>query len=312
MTTNKASVLPIPRSGVVVVITVIIAFLLVGSIADYAVSAWAYTPNTSFGTLFAAYGEAPSLMGLVAAGTLAFRAQPPVHRVLVGMLTVGGGALITVGTVALVFRPEENWDSPTPVRTLIAMGLAAATIYITTRASRAASWQAMCVVAGALFAVVAVEMVTVQGLKMLWERPRMRMITDTGAPFAPWWSPGYADKQSLLDQGVDPSEFASFPSGHTANAAVALALSAFGLLSNRAAVWAKYLWWVGAGWLVVVGVSRVVAGAHFLTDIAVGMAIGLGVVWVVLALAVRVLDSGILDRLVTTPAAGSHPVRHGS
>src|SRR5690625_730382 len=263
MTTHQASVMPIPRSGVVVVITVIIAFLLVGSIADYAVSAWAYAPNSAFGTLFAAYGEAPSLLALVAAGTLAFRAQPPVHRVLVLLLTVGGGALITVGTVALVFRPEENWDSSTPVRTLIAMGLAAGTIYLTTRASHAASWQTMCVVAGALFVVVAVEMVTVQGLKTLWERPRMRMITDTGAPFAPWWSPGYEDKQSLLAQGVDPSEFASFPSGHTANAAVALALSAFGLLSSRMAAWTKYLWWGAVGWLVVVGVSRIVAGAHF-------------------------------------------------
>src|SRR5690625_2585193 len=230
---------PIPRLGLVLLAAVIMGLFLIGSLADYSVSAWVYKEGSFFATVFAAYGEAPALVALIAAGTLAVQSDPPVHRVLNVLLTAGGALLITVAGVALVLRPEENWDSPTVVRTVIAMLIGAVTVYLTYLVAQNASWQAMCIVAGVLFTVVAAEMVIVQGMKILWERPRMRMITETGAPFSPWWSPGYEDKDLLVAGGVESSEFASFPSGHTANAAIALAFTSIGLLTPHLQRWAR-------------------------------------------------------------------------
>lgn len=69
---------------------------------------------------------------------------------------------------------------------------------------------------------------------------------------------------------------ASFPSGHSAAAAaaylaIALAISRGGVTPRR--------WWLVAGAIVValvVGVSRVALGVHWLTDVVAGLALGWG------------------------------------
>jgi membrane-associated phospholipid phosphatase len=61
------------------------------------------------------------------------------------------------------------------------------------------------------------------------------------------------------------SEYASFPSGHTAN--VFATLVAVGLIFPRA----RPLLWIYA---VAIGASRVIGGAHFLSDVVAGAAFG--------------------------------------
>ncbi|MDQ7993733.1 MAG: phosphatase PAP2 family protein [Propionicimonas sp.] len=82
------------------------------------------------------------------------------------------------------------------------------------------------------------------------------------------------------------SDPGSFPSGHTANAAtIAVAM---GLLFPR---W--WVWLAGAGYTVLMAVSRTYLGAHWLTDTLGGMLVGAGVavlVWA--AFGDRLADSG--------------------
>jgi len=75
----------------------------------------------------------------------------------------------------------------------------------------------------------------------------------------------------------------SFPSGHTANAAVLATMG--GLLLRRGWVWAA-----GAAYVALVAASRVVVGAHWLTDTVVGAVAGAAVallVWSVWSAARR-------------------------
>jgi len=301
----------IPRRSALVFGGLLLILFIAGSAADYSLANALFTPENALGTVLAAYGEAPALLALVAAGTLAVTARPPVHLVLRWLLIIGGAALIIAGTLALIIRPEEYWALPTIVRTLIALALSAAAIWATARVSAGATWQAMCTLAAALFAVVAVEMVLVQGVKILWERPRMRMLAETGAEFSPWWSPGYEDRDALAAQGAEASEFKSFPSGHSANAATLMMLTGFALVRQDVRRHAARLFWVGAAWALLVALSRLTVGAHFLTDTAAGLAVTFVVVIIISALAVKVLDARLLDRL---PRGGPRPApapRHG-
>jgi len=301
----------IPRRSALVFGGLLLILFIAGSAADYSLANALFTPENALGTVLAAYGEAPALLALVAAGTLAVTARPPVHLVLRWLLIIGGAGLIIVGTLALIIRPEEYWALPTIVRTLIALALSAAAIWATARVSAGATWQAMCALAAALFAVVAVEMVLVQGVKILWERPRMRMLAETGAEFSPWWSPGYEDRDALAAQGAEASEFKSFPSGHSANAATLMMLTGFALVRQDVRRHTARLFWVGAAWALLVALSRLTVGAHFLTDTAAGLAVTFVVVIIISALAVKVLDARLLDRL---PRGGPRPApapRHG-
>jgi undecaprenyl-diphosphatase len=69
------------------------------------------------------------------------------------------------------------------------------------------------------------------------------------------------------------AKFASFPSGHTATS-VAAAI-AFSVLFPRYR-------WVFAGFAVLIGISRVVIDAHYLSDVLGGAAVGGAVAWTIL------------------------------
>ncbi|HEV7623821.1 MAG TPA: phosphatase PAP2 family protein [Amnibacterium sp.] len=68
----------------------------------------------------------------------------------------------------------------------------------------------------------------------------------------------------------------SFPSGHTANAAVLATVA--GLLLRR-----RWAWIAGGGYVALVAASRVVLGAHWLTDTVIGAVEGASVTLLVWA-----------------------------
>lgn len=103
----------------------------------------------------------------------------------------------------------------------------------------------------------------VSSLKLAWGRVRFRDLQPLADNFTPWYSP----------QGW--TGHASFPSGH----------AALGwLLLTCVLVWPRgcrqYLWTLGlcVAWGVFVASSRVVVGAHYLSDVLFSTAFAFGVV----------------------------------
>ena len=91
--------------------------------------------------------------------------------------------------------------------------------------------------------------------------------------FHPWYQPGLADKAQLIASGIPKDDLKSFPSGHTTAAATALSLyyiaSASPLLRSR-----RYQFFFGGLlWTLLIALSRIVIGAHFLTDVTAAFAI---------------------------------------
>ena len=100
--------------------------------------------------------------------------------------------------------------------------------------------------AAAYFAVAsAVSAIVVQVLKNVFGRPRPEEI-------------------------LIPADFGSFPSGHVANAATMAVV--LGLLLFR---W--WAWAAGAGWVVLMALSRTYIGAHWVSDTIGGMILGAAV-----------------------------------
>ena len=111
-------------------------------------------------------------------------------------------------------------------------------------------------------------------LKDMMHRPRFRLIVATGADFHNWWEPckNYKELMELYNTASD--NFKSYPSGHTAEASILLVTSLF--LPLAGAKYKKFqrpLFIVSCCLIVVVAFARVLAAAHFLSDVSTGATI---------------------------------------
>lgn len=131
-------------------------------------------------------------------------------------------------------------------------------------------------VAAVFLLVIFADILVVNLIKIPWGRARMRLVAvDDRAYFMPWWQPGKALRDTLVAAGVAAEEFKSFPSGHSANASSLMLLCLLPQLSPKLAGKRTALFLVGFAWTSLVAASRIVMGAHYLTDTIVGFAVGL-------------------------------------
>ena len=124
-------------------------------------------------------------------------------------------------------------------------------------------------------------MIVINVIKIPWGRPRMRLLLSTGneSYFQPWWKLGGSLKAKLIAEGVASDEFRSFPSGHTGCAACAMLAILLPTVCKRLRGKERLCLIIGAVWTAVVAFSRLMMGAHFLTDVTAATAITLGIAW---------------------------------
>lgn len=257
------------------VILVTLALIAVGSFVDFPLSFALYDASNPFATFFAAYGAIPAPLGCVAAGTLFVCGHNRDNKVLGTVQNIGGILLLFVGILLVCFLPALY----IPVSPLLLAGvgliLSAGTILITCRLAKGADRAMIFRVALAIVLVLLCELVVVNLIKVAWGRPRMRLVVShPEAFFVPWWQLGNALKDPLMAAGVAADEFKSFPSGHTANATTMLLLGLVPYLKPQLQKYQKALVAFGFAWAAIVALSRILLGAHYLTDTTVGFLVG--------------------------------------
>lgn len=256
-------------------IAVAAALIALGSFVDYPLSSALYDASNPFAVLFAAYGAIPAPLGCVAAGTL-FVCGRSRSKKIPGILQGAGGLLLLAAGVVLVCLLPTVYLPVSPVVPAAAgLVLSAGTVLLTRRLAKGADRALITRVALAILLVILCELLVVNLIKVFWGRPRMRLVAShPEVRFFPWWRRGTALKKLLLAAGVAADEFKSFPSAHTANAATMLLLGLAPCLAPRLQRYRKALLAFGFGWTAVVALSRIMLGAHYLTDTAVGFLIG--------------------------------------
>lgn len=258
----------------------LLILMIVGSLFDFKISSVLYPgKESSFGQFFAAFGELPAFLALVCAGALLF-----VHR---GALRRDWSALFLLASFALVFGAiflavHEAVDNvpamPVGVALLVMVFFSVISVAAMLLLTQGTPEKTVLRFVLTLVFVCVGTMVAINVIKVPWGRARMRLIVSTGneSYFTPWWKAGSALKDQLVASGVSSDEFRSFPSGHTACAACAVLLALLPTVCKRLRGKEKRLGLLGVLWTAVVAVSRLMMGAHFLTDVTMAWLVTLG------------------------------------
>lgn len=147
-----------------------------------------------------------------------------------------------------------------PITVIIALALFIGVLMLSDKTAK--KLLVPCIVCGAMLALM---FAGIQGCKLLWGRVRMRQLVTLGdlSLFTPWYK-------------LQPfSGYRSFPSGHTANA-VSLGLLPLlygGGITKKFPDAKKATYIAVAVWSVFMAFTRILVGAHFLSDVLCGAAI---------------------------------------
>ncbi len=121
-------------------------------------------------------------------------------------------------------------------------------------------------------------------LKSIMHRPRYRIaIFENYVDFHNWWEPtkDYKDIIAASNGVLDSGEFKSFPSGHACATMCSLVtLILVPMLEPKLKDYDVVLFYSGAAWTVLVMFSRMLVGAHFLSDVCFGALITLVCVYI--------------------------------
>lgn len=249
--------------------------MLAGSVFDYPISCALYNEQNPVAVIFAAFGEYPAVLGWTAAGTMLLAAHDKQRKVRGALQSIGGILLIAFGTLMACMMPTIYLSWPTAVVAGIGIAAAVLVILAVTRLCRNADPAAARRVALVIFLTILADMVIINLIKVPWGRARMRLVAnDSRAYFMPWWQPGRELKDALVALGVASEEFKSFPSGHSANSSAMMLLAVLPWIKPE---WMRHknkLLAFGIAWACIVAFTRLIMGAHYLTDVTVGLGCG--------------------------------------
>ena len=130
------------------------------------------------------------------------------------------------------------------------------------------------VLAVAGIAVMVVQLSCIEGMKYLWGRVRFRDLLADGSyeAFTPWY----------IINGINGNK--SFPSGHTAGAGMSYLLMLFPFVFNKFKDRKQFCFWIPCVYTSIVAFTRLVMGAHYLSDVTVGGIVSFSVVLLAMAI----------------------------
>ena len=130
-------------------------------------------------------------------------------------------------------------------------------------------WIVFCIIIGLLLLAL---LLVIPRLKDTIRRPRYRLVSKGDVTFHNWWEPCKNYKELMAEFGIETSDdFKSYPSGHTAETSILLVMSTFFPMAHPK--FKKYqlpLFLGSCGLVLLVAFARILAAAHYLSDVSTG------------------------------------------
>ena len=139
-------------------------------------------------------------------------------------------------------------------------------------------WIVFCVIIALLLIAL---LGIIPALKDSIHRPRYRLLSRTDIAFHNWWEPCKNYKELREAYNAHKDDFKSYPSGHTAEASILLVMTTFFPLANKKFEKFQFPFFLGScGLVLLVAFARILAAAHFLSDVSFGAIITITLVLV--------------------------------
>lgn len=222
-------------------------------------------------------GEVPSRLICPLAGTVLFFAATSRWEKAAGFLLSLGGSAYLGYYFGKYFFLEEN-------RMLFSIlwGVGFGVVALLTGSLIPREWMKK-LRAAAWIGVIAmtIQLLCVEGLKYLWGRVRFRDLLAAGNydAFTSWFHPN----------GINGNK--SFPSGHTAGAGMSYLMMLLPFCTERFKGKERLCFLLPFAYTSLVAFSRLIMGAHYLSDVAMGGAISFSIVLIALKLYEKRLPS---------------------
>ena len=164
--------------------------------------------------------------------------------------------------MTLNYLRDNVGEVPKFVAFLIAAVLLAGAIFLARKVPEEYAYPAVTygIIAMVYFILVIIIM---NSLKTVWGRMRLREMTDPVLEFTRWYV--------IINRGGFENIYASFPSGHSMNSAAIILLTLLPSFVPMLEGKEKLLKGIAYTWTIIVGLSRIVMGAHFASDVTVGI-----------------------------------------
>ena len=258
--------------------------IVLGSFFDLAISSAIASPNNALGLAISAVGPTIGFGGvaLMGGGFIALIVKGKYHialKILFGVL-----AACCLGVA--IFYPAGEWfgingfygAAPEWLGYVIVVlpevGAMVGGYFLFKNCKNENIWIVfVSVIALLLIALLAV----IPALKDTFHRPRYRLIsTNENIAFHSWWEPCKNYQELKETYGIAGDNFKSYPSGHTAEASILLVAATLYPLADEKLKKVQLPFFIGVCVLVVlVAFARILAAAHYLSDVSFGAAITL-------------------------------------
>lgn len=300
------------QKNIIISYIVLVAFfavmLIMGSVCDLQAAMILYSPSAAalaltIAEMYIFFGGFVFFLGVLLRQAACCDADKRRKAVYCGICvyleistgTIGAGSLLHYDCIGALFPQQEfNFGMQLAFNFIVMMPLFILGCTVGSRKSD----KTLCKRIIAMLAVMTVGFLLVQLIKTCADRPRYRLtlMGYDGIGFSPWYIPFENAAEYMSELGINSNEFCSFPSGH-AFAAV------MNILFFSAMKWVIPRLRGKEGLMTAVGIvigfgvilSRMLLGAHYLSDVSAGALMGIAAMFVYNMIEKRIISDKISE-----------------
>ncbi|MCR4879566.1 MAG: phosphatase PAP2 family protein [Bacilli bacterium] len=269
------------RLHIYIAIGVCLVMIIIGSFLDLKINQALYTPGNQFAIAMGAISMTPGYAVIAFMGGVVLFHAHKINKVTYQRILIFIFSLLYLGAAiyfdAIEFFGENGWynEKLMFVGYLIAsplmLGAYLGGYFAGKKANNPRLWLLMAL--GAAFIMLSL-IVGTTIVKNIFHRPRFRIaVYNNYLEFYPWWQrcTNYKEYIALYEGILTKEEFKSFPSGHSSVATlVVLFVVILPFIFGKDIKNQVVYFYVAFAYAVFVYFSRMLAGAHYLSDVGMG------------------------------------------